>query len=316
MTEEIIKEDFNEEEAFEDAVAGLMTEDDTPKEDTEPEEEVEENTDPSEESEEEEDGADTDIEEEEGSAAVDYEALYNQVTAHNATLQQNLDQVESQFKSWQGRIEAEQQRQKEQQDADDKAKTKAEFKVTEDLEDLVELYPSLVPQVQALIDSRVAEEVSGVEDRVAQLVDKQVSPVATRIQETELQAHEAAIKNAHPDIHDVVANGSFRKWVETLAPYQQAGARLVCETGSAEEVIKLFDDFKAATTDKDAASPDNKKSPTKKAAGSKTVDKLKNAMSVPSEMTKPNLDKEADAGDLNKIFAQAEKAVLDMNKPL
>ena len=253
---------------------------------------------------------------EEEQSALDYKALYGQVAARNAALQSNLEAVSQQFRSWQGRVEAEKRQTADTEKEKPAAKdAKPEIEMTPELEEFFELYPGVIPQVQKLIDSRVSTEVSGVEERVAQLIEQQVKPIASRVQESEVQAHESAILEAHPDIREQIASGAFRSWVETLPTYQQIGAQQICESGSASEVIDLFSNFKqnmnvgSATT----KSPTNKKT---QSTGANNAKRLKDALGVASEPTRVsdgNLQGGASSEDLASIFARAEKKVLQEN---
>ena len=318
MTTDINKEDiFDEDAAFNEAEAELMS-DDTLEEDTADQDDLDtDNDDVSEDETEEEVSEDeeTDDDPVEESADVDYKALYGQMAAHNAALQNNLEQVNQQFRSWQGRVEAEKKQQAENPDAKKKEPEKFELEMTPELEEFFEMYPSVIPQVQKLIDSKVSTEVSGVEERVAQLIEQQVKPIASRVQESEAQAHERAILEAHPDIRDQIASGAFRDWVESLPAFQQVGAQRICESGSASEVIDLFNNFKESA----GAGSAKTKSPNKQKANPKSntnANKLKAALGVSSEPTPVSNGAAANeqiTEDLNAIFKKAEQEVLKEN---
>lgn len=314
MTTEIQEQIENVEEeefAFDDAVKELFdSESDTSDEDTNSDNPTEEDKESSDETGDEEVVEDDDAQDDNTSdaetAEVDYRALYDQMTATNAALQADY---QHKLDSYNGRLEA------MQKEIEDNAKKETEKPVEADpeLEEILDLYPDLIPQVQKIIDSKVQTEVSGVEDRVAQLIEQQVKPIASRVQESEAQAHEAAILKAHPDIRDLIASGQFRGWVETLPQYQQLGAQHICEAGTAEEVINLFDSFKQSTNISDAS---NKSPKQKKPAGTTNnntnVDKLKAAMSVPSTPTKVSDGAQStpENEDPTKLFAQAAKAIM------
>ena len=303
MAEEIKELIEDDASAFNDAVRDLFEEDDTSEEDTEVKSDVEDNEDEPADVDTSADDV-TDGQEPAQQQSTDYEALYKQAAANNAAMQQDLANYEQKLRSWDGRIEAVR---KETEDAImAKINKQVEPEIEEndpDLEDVLEMYPDLIPQVQKLIDNKVTKEVSGVEDRVAQLIEQHVSPIATRVQDTEDKAHEAAILEAHPDIREHIASGAFKQWVDSLSPYQQVGAQQICDRGTAEEVIDLFTNFKKATN---AEVPP--KSQTKKKSSATTVDKLKDAMSVPSTPTKVNLEGQEE--DMNKLFAAATREIM------
>jgi len=313
MTEEIKNEEvFDAEAAFLDAATDVM-DDDTELEDTVDVDETDENKesedeevqdDVSEESSE--DIDDTDGSEiDEQSAATDYKALYDQVAAHNATLQTNLTDIESRFNSWKGRVEAEQRRAADE--AVKAAKEPVKQEVDPELEDLMLEYPDLVPYVQKLIDNKVSNHVSGVEERVAQFIEQQVRPIATRIQESEVSAHTRAIEKAHPDMGKMIADGSLDQWIDSLPAYQQLGARQVCDHGTAQEVISLFDNFKASTGKSELKSPSKKQKATPTTTN---VDKLKDALYVKSDPSEVKTDTKKSEDDPNKIFAMAAKEIM------
>jgi hypothetical protein len=307
MTEQINDIEL-EENAFDEAVADIMG-DDTDVEDTD----LDEGSTNDDESDDDVDDIaddDTDIidDDEEEQAAVDYKALYDQMTATNASLQGNLADATHKLASWEGRIEAA-RREAEEAAASRAKEDKPDYEMTPELEDILDEYPDLIPQVQALINQKVTKEVSGVEERVAQLIEQRVKPIATHVQESETQAHNDAIFSAHPDVHERIEDGSLKAWIDTLPKYQQVGAYRVCNSGSAQEVISLFDSFKDATSTDSA-----KKSPTKKnSRNNKTVDKLKGALATPSDPTRVSNGANANTPaeeDPEKLFAAAAREVM------
>lgn len=233
--------------------------------------------------------------------SLDYRSLYNEQVAKNAALHANMkNQVEERFKSWQGRVEAE--RKAEETKVKESAQ-EASIEITKEMEEAFELFPELIPQVQKLIDSNVSKKVSEVEARIQHLITEKVDPIAQRMVETEAQAQERAIRKAHPNIDKDLASGSFRAWVESLEPFQQIGVNQICETGTTDQIISLFDSFEASKSRANTQKSNEPKS-------TATVDKLKNAMHVKSAPSEVDVTISNKTEDPKKLFEQFSKQLM------
>ena len=237
---------------------------------------------------------------------IDWRSAYERTATHNQQLQRRFDELESQYKSWKGRVEAEESR---------KQPTKAEVESLEaatdtELKDFMDLYPEFAAPVQKLIDARVAERVAETQKHIDELIDKNVKPLQKRVQESEAQAHVAAIKNAHPDVGKYLSDGSLEQWIDTLPPYQRRGAQYVAVHGSTDEVIQLLSDFKSSKGVRKNSNLEEQTPNQKENKSSKDVTaKLKDALYVKSSTTaEPETSKEP--SDPKKLFDLYSKQVM------
>ncbi len=63
-------------------------------------------------------------------------------------------------------------------------------------------------------------------------------------EENNVNYHFASIQDAHPDYETHRDSGNITDWIQTKPAYLQKGMLEVCQSGTAEEVISLLDDFK------------------------------------------------------------------------
>lgn len=234
---------------------------------------------------------------------IDWKALYERTATHTQQLQQRYDQVEAQFNSWRGRVEAEKAKPENK-----KAPTADELtKASEDeLKEFIELYPDFAAPIQQLIDARVTERVADMENKFNDFVEKNVTPLQRQVQQAEAQAHEAAILNAHPDIQKYVTNGTLEQWVAKLPPYQRTGAQYVIAQGTADEVVQLISDFKNAIGSKDTQQQPPKD---KKKSSDNIAAKARDAMYVKSD--KSSAPQEKEPSDPRALFNEFAKQVME-----
>lgn len=62
-------------------------------------------------------------------------------------------------------------------------------------------------------------------------------------EEDAVSTHFNTIETAHPDYKTYHENGKIVEWIQTKPAYLQKGMLEVCQSGTAEEVISLLDDF-------------------------------------------------------------------------
>ncbi len=93
---------------------------------------------------------------------------------------------------------------------------------------------------------------------IEQLVSAAVAPLQKQLKSTEeeagLRSHWTAIYTAHKDFDSMLESQQFDTWKKAQPSYAQPGIQAVLEQGTAEQVVGLFNDFKAATG-KTAADP-------------------------------------------------------------
>lgn len=236
---------------------------------------------------------------------VDYRAVYQRMANENQTLKRQYDDLASQYYSWKGRVEAEHARKQEQKETETPAKNN---EMPADLAEFMDLYPDMSAPIQKLIDARVTERVSAVEQNIQRLIDEKVAPINKHVHDTEAQAHFAAIKSAHPDYAKYVQDGSLEAWVNSLPSYHQIGAKYTIANGNTQEVIQLYDAFKQARniTKQQDAEPKIKKD-----TNPSIVNKVKDAMSVPSAASELPTSTAKEPTDPDKLFNYYAKQLLN-----
>lgn len=105
--------------------------------------------------------------------------------------------------------------------------------------------------IEQVVEQRVSKALAQMDSRLQQ----SLAPILGERQTAQIDAHEQAILAAHPDIESLVESQQLTDWmaaeVAKLPSFQQAAARAafdaVLDSGTAAEVIELFDAFKAST---------------------------------------------------------------------
>lgn len=123
---------------------------------------------------------------------------------------------------------------------------------------------------------------AGVKKLVDLEVKKVLEPMKQRETLTAQQAHDDAINNAHPDAGEIYESVQFAEWFQSHNSIVQQAYSQVLQSGTAQQVIELFNDFK-----KSSASPTQEAQKTDaasvKEAAKKAVADLK--VPVPNSLT-------------------------------
>lgn len=93
--------------------------------------------------------------------------------------------------------------------------------------------------IQKLIDAKVAEKLSHVEQTLA--------PVQQRHAQEAAKSHYDAIYQAHPDADSMAESQELSDWINAQPSFVRDNYNAVLQQGSTEQVIELFDSFKSAT---------------------------------------------------------------------
>ena len=96
----------------------------------------------------------------------------------------------------------------------------------------------LASGIQTLVQQQVAQQV---EARLKQALE----PITQKQQIDETQQHYAAILQAHPDIESVAESQEFASWRASQPSYAQQAINGVLSQGTTDQVIELFNQFKA-----------------------------------------------------------------------
>ena len=221
--------------------------DDAPQEEliTEPEETVSQ-----EEADANDDANDVEETEEAGSTADDYHAE-EEIVQTDDSIDPNLAQLkalyelererrekaEQRYRTSEGRFRAFREAQQEPTTAKPKKEPAVESRA---LKEFTEEFPEFVDPINELINSRVNAAL----DEVNSLVDKRVTPLAQQVESTGTSSHFDAIAAAHPDWETIVNGADFALWQASLSPYARSAVEHTIASGTATEIIAMFDEFK------------------------------------------------------------------------
>lgn len=92
--------------------------------------------------------------------------------------------------------------------------------------------------VQKLVDARVA----AIEAKLATALQ----PLQAKAQMSEAEKHFAAIAAAHPDAESLAESAELKSWINRQPSFVRQGFEAVLTQGTTEQVIEMFDAFKAA----------------------------------------------------------------------
>lgn len=92
--------------------------------------------------------------------------------------------------------------------------------------------------VQKLVEARVA----AIEAKLAEAI----KPLQAKAQMSEAEKHFAAIAAAHPDAESLAESAELKSWINRQPSFVRQGFEAVLTQGTTEQVIEMFDAFKAA----------------------------------------------------------------------
>lgn len=110
-------------------------------------------------------------------------------------------------------------------------------------EDFGEDFVKMIEAVATAKAREAGEKVIG--EKVGEL-SKTVDQIIDNLVDDKSRAHFKAIADKHPDFNDVGQSPEFKSYIEGLPEAERAQAQQVVSGGSAEDVIKLLDGFKAS----------------------------------------------------------------------
>lgn len=177
--------------------------------------------------------------------------------------------------------------------------TKQEEKKAE--EEIKESVSSLKDQFEALnkIDPDIAKPL----EEIIGSLTTQISGLKTELkskaendqktsQKTADDIHFGKIDTAHPDWEEINKSDEFETWINELSPRQRNNARQDLDSGSAENVIGLFDEYKESTGIAKTEETDETTKPTAK------DDKLKKAKTMVNPNLKPSKEIKTSGGKI------------------
>lgn len=76
-------------------------------------------------------------------------------------------------------------------------------------------------------------------------MEKELAPFKQVQAKTATDAHMSAIYQKHADADELVESGEFKTWIASLPSFSRAGVEKALQSGTTEQVIEVFDSFKA-----------------------------------------------------------------------
>lgn len=132
--------------------------------------------------------------------------------------------------------------------------------------------------VNKLVDARVTAALEDVNAKV----DAVLSPIKQQQATDASQTHMGAIYKAHADADSIVDSKEFNDWVESQPTFARNAYKAVLDTktgGTAQEVIELFDSFKAATGRTEAGAQQDAKAAARAALAKAAIAQVPNSLS-------------------------------------
>lgn len=80
-----------------------------------------------------------------------------------------------------------------------------------------------------------------------QELDKELAPLRQQRVKSAEEAHYGAIYAKHADADDIPESAQFQQWANALPSFMRAGVQNALANGTAQQVIEVFDSFKAQT---------------------------------------------------------------------
>lgn len=78
-------------------------------------------------------------------------------------------------------------------------------------------------------------------------LQKELAPFKQVQVKTAADAHMGAIYEKHADADELVESGEFKTWIASLPSFSRAGVEKALQAGTTEQVIEVFDSFKAVS---------------------------------------------------------------------
>lgn len=82
-------------------------------------------------------------------------------------------------------------------------------------------------------------------DELMSEIRKEFAPIRQKEEQSAADAHLSAIFTSHPDATEVAESTEFQVWRESLPTFARAGVENALKQGTTEQVIEVFDSFKA-----------------------------------------------------------------------
>ena len=189
--------------------------------------------------------------------------------------------LEHRMKSWEGRITAANKRAEQAEEKLKKAQEEQQAKAVDSLPDgeedavvkeFLEEFPTLEKPLKTMV-KQAAEKL--LQEKLSHLdqIETRVEKVEKTQVDSDTQAHAQKILDAHPDWHQIYDSGDLDEWIKEQPPLLQRTLNQVIQDGSTEDVINMFDQYKAAnkTSEEKNTNSNSGRSKSKRAAAMEAV---------------------------------------------
>lgn len=226
-------------------------------------------------------------------------------------LQEENARLIQKMKSWEGRITAANKRADEAEariqgqakstnsdgstlpDGDSAGADEAQSIINE----FVQEFPDLEKPINTLIDKKVKERVDRIVEEKIKPVQTTVESITATVSDRETKEHLGKITAAHPDWEKIYKTGALKTWIDLQPSFIQNALNEIVKSGSTEEIIELFDQYKKST---------GRVKPSQNAEGSQSkVNQLEAVHSTPT--TPPRGGQKKDPNDFDAGWDDATR---------
>lgn len=178
-----------------------------------------------------------------------------EVTAEDPPMTQNDKTWEGRLRKREEEINAREQALKEKEsgggdevgDKADAIEEAAGMSPDEAMSKLAEDFgPEFVEMIKVIASGIAETAAAKVATETVGTVDRDVKDIIAHLQDAGQKAHFKEIAKAHPDFMDVAASPEFKAWSDARPDENKASEMEILEKGSADQVIKLLDEYKAS----------------------------------------------------------------------
>lgn len=113
-----------------------------------------------------------------------------------------------------------------------------------------------VKMIEAIAVSKAREAGANAATEKFGEVNKTVDEIINDIVDTKAKAHFEMIADKHPDFSEIGASPEFMAWVDGMPEADKADTQRVIANGSAKEIVKMLDGFKASAQKPEAPMQD------------------------------------------------------------
>lgn len=165
-----------------------------------------------------------------------------------------------------------------------------------EVQELYEFYPDIAKAVEKMIETRTSTTQKSIEEAT----DTKALRMQQQVQALQQQQFVQQIMAVHPDLPQLMQNRVLNTWVQGLDPVQRAGANWIMQYGTSNDIVDLVNRYKDSTKT-NSQEPD-----------STLVNKVKSAMSVPSNKQEPTVPRNSKPKE--PVYDNVDDAFKDLVK--